>query len=59
MLDYSSSTEEIIMPTPKKDAEEKTPDPALTDVEPGSDADATPVAEPSKTPPDHNKKPDK
>lgn len=32
--------------------------PDLKDVEPGSDADETPVEEPGKTPPDPNKKPD-
>lgn len=33
----------------------KSDDPKLKDVEPGSDADETPVPEPGKTPPDPNK----
>ncbi len=45
------------MPIPTKETEKKKPDPALADVEPGSDADATPAGEPGKTPPDPNKKP--
>ena len=40
----------------KKPADDKR-DPDLKDVEPGSDADATPVAEPGKTPADPNKRP--
>ena len=43
--------------TNKKD--EKAETPVLKDVEPGSDADETPVAEPGKTPPDPNAKPSK
>jgi hypothetical protein len=42
-----------------KNRDPKQKDPALDDVETGSDADATPVAEPGKTPPNPNKKPDK
>lgn len=39
---------------PDEDDTKKTPD--LDDVEPGSDADATPIAEPGQTPPDPNKR---
>jgi len=42
------------MPDPKDDEQDKKPDPALDDVEPGSDADATPVPEVGKTPPSPN-----
>ncbi len=35
---------------------EKKPDPAHNDVEPGSDADATPVPEVGKSPPNPNEK---
>lgn len=42
--------------TDKKD-DEKAKLPDLKDVEPGSDADETPVAEPGKTPPDPNAEP--
>lgn len=45
------------MPTSTKDTEKKKSDPALADVEPGSDADSTPVEEPAKTAPNPNKKP--
>ena len=38
----------------KKDKEE---DPKLKDVEPGSDADELPVAQPGETPPDPNQQP--
>mgnify|MGYP004522446553 CR=1 FL=1 len=43
------------MPEPKND-EAKKPDPALDDVEPGSDADAKPVPEVGKTPPNPNER---
>jgi len=39
----------------KDDGKHKLPD--LKDVEPGSDADETPVAEPGKTAPDPNARP--
>ena len=42
--------------TDKKDDEKKEL-PDLKDVEPGSDADETPAAEPGTTPPDPNAKP--
>ncbi|MGV8951721.1 MAG: hypothetical protein ACOH2M_11510 [Cypionkella sp.] len=35
----------------KSDSKRKSENPDLKDVEPGSDADETPVAEPGKTPP--------
>ena len=45
------------MPDSKPDADKAKPaTPDLDDVEPGSDADETPVAEPGKTPPDPNKR---
>ena len=47
------------MPEKKpKETDPKTQKPSAPDrsyVEPGSDADATPVAEPGQTPSDHNK----
>lgn len=39
-----------------KDKDKQKTDPDLKDVEPGSDADATPIAEPGKTPPNPNEK---
>lgn len=40
-----------------KTKSDETEKPVPKDVEPGSDADETPVAEPGKTPPDPNAKP--
>ena len=42
-----------------KKSDDKDDNPVLKDVEPGSDADETPVAEPGKTPPDPNAPPPK
>ena len=47
--------EETDMVDDKKNENPKS-NPELKDVEPGSDADATPVPEVGKTPPDPNKK---
>ena len=46
------------MPDPKEqtsDPKDDTKTPDMTDIEPGSDADETPIAEPGHTPPDPNK----
>ena len=51
----SGCLQEATMPEPKND-EAKKPDPALDDVEPGSDADAKPVPEVGKTPPNPNER---